>query len=83
MAKLTRDEILERIDAIGTAFENDLNDGEEAEKLGLLFEGVSASGAGHFEEITYSATFEDGTQLTVRYGLTMLEYEEKNDADNG
>lgn len=73
---MNEDEALERVDSIGQAFANDLNDGDGL----VVYEGVSVTDGGN--TLLYSATLEDGTEIEHRWYLTHVGYSEKKDLED-
>ena len=69
MAEMTYDEILDRIEEIGTAFANDLNDGDNR----VLYEGLDVTGDG---ELRYTATLDNGTKVEARFKFDLTYYRE-------
>ena len=59
---MTEEEALDRVDEIGTAFDNDLNDGE-----GPDWESVSVSNG----FLIYSGTWADGGHVEYRWRLSL------------
>lgn len=76
---LTEEEAFDRITEIGTAFANDLNDGDSK----VLYEGVHVEWDGHTSTLNYSATLENGTEVVWRWAMLPLEYKEEKGDDEG
>ncbi len=70
---MTEEEALERVSEIGTAFANDLNDGDNH----VLYEGADVTWRQGHAFLTYTATLadEDATQVTFRWVLIPVDAE--------
>lgn len=62
---MTEEEALERVSAIGSAFANDLNDGDDD----VLYEGAVVTWNQGHAFLTYVATLEDGGDVAFRWVL--------------
>ena len=60
---MTEEEALERVSAIGSAFANDLNDGDDP----IAYEGHDVTWVQGHAFLSYSATMEDGTEVQFRW----------------
>lgn len=69
MLEFTESDAIERIEEIGQAFANDLNDGYGP----VLYEGITFNEYDHGEGILiYNATLEDGSEVVFSWVATLI-----------
>ena len=68
---MTEEEALERVSEIGSAFANDLNDGDDP----IAYEGHDVQWKQGHAFLTYSATLDDGKKHTFRWVLIPVNVE--------